>query len=106
MLGVVAGVPDVIAVRDGRTCALELKAPGGRLTDNQRATHSDDQGRCSVAVADNLDDALDLLEGWELLRGDDDVKLCLTMRLLLAAEIANGQGNMTSIASISSASQI
>jgi hypothetical protein len=86
---------------------LELKAPGGRLTDNQRATHSAMiRTGAQVVVADNLDDALDLLEGWELLRGDDDVKLCLTMRLLLAAEIANGQGNMTSIASISSASQI
>jgi hypothetical protein len=30
-LGVRAGVPDVIAVKDGRTYALELKPPGGRL---------------------------------------------------------------------------
>jgi hypothetical protein len=34
-LGVVAGVPDVIAIKDGRVFCLELKAEGGRATDNQ-----------------------------------------------------------------------
>jgi hypothetical protein len=69
-LGVTAGVPDVIAIKDGCTYALELKAPGGKLTDNQRATHSAMiRAGTQVAVADNLDDALDLLEGWRLLRG-------------------------------------
>jgi hypothetical protein len=69
-LGVVAGVPDVIAIRDGRTHALELKAPGGRLTDNQRATHNAMiKAGVQVAVAATLDDALDLLEGWKILRG-------------------------------------
>ena len=69
-LGVVAGVPDIIAIKDGRTHAVELKAPGGRLSDNQRATHSAMIGAgVQVAVADNLDDALALLEGWGLLRG-------------------------------------
>ena len=68
-LGVVAGVPDVIAIKDGRTFALELKTPGGRLSDNQRATHRAMlEAGVQVAVADNLDDALALLEGWELLR--------------------------------------
>jgi hypothetical protein len=77
-LGVVAGVPDVIAIRDGRTYALELKAPGGKLTENQRATHSAmTRAGAQVAVADNLDDALDLL-GLGVTTGDDDVKLCLT----------------------------
>jgi hypothetical protein len=33
--GVKAGVPDIIAIRDGRAFALELKAPGGRLTPAQ-----------------------------------------------------------------------
>jgi hypothetical protein len=46
-LGVVAGVSDVIVIRDGRTYALELKAEGGRLSDSQRATHAaHDRGRC------------------------------------------------------------
>ena len=34
-LGVVAGVPDVIAIHNGRVFAMELKAPGGRATDKQ-----------------------------------------------------------------------
>jgi hypothetical protein len=69
-LGVVAGVPDIIAIKDGRTYALELKAPGGRLTDNQLATHNNlTRAGVHVAVADNLDDALRLLEGWGMLRG-------------------------------------
>jgi VRR-NUC domain len=69
-LGVVAGVPDIIAVRSGQMYCLELKAPGGKLTDNQRATHSAMiTAGAQVATADNLDDALALLEGWGLLRG-------------------------------------
>ena len=64
-LGVVAGVPDIIAVRSGQMYCLELKAPGGKLTDNQRATHSAMiTAGAQVATADNLDDALALLEGW------------------------------------------
>jgi hypothetical protein len=38
-LGVVAGVPDIIAIKDGRTYALELKAPSGKLSGSQRAAH-------------------------------------------------------------------
>jgi hypothetical protein len=68
-LGVVAGVPDIIAVRSGQMYCLELKAPGGKLTDNQRATHSAMiTAGAQVATADNLDDALALLEGWGLCR--------------------------------------
>ena len=37
-LGVVAGVPDVIAIHNGRVFALELKSEGGRATDKQLAT--------------------------------------------------------------------
>jgi hypothetical protein len=69
-LGVVAGVPDVIAVRDGRIYALELKAPNGRLSESQRATHSVMlKAGVQVAVAYNLDDALRQLEAWKILRG-------------------------------------
>jgi hypothetical protein len=69
-LGVTAGVPDVLAIKDGRTFAIELKAPGGRLTGNQRATLSAMlKAGVQVAVADSLDAALALLEGWGLLRG-------------------------------------
>ena len=34
-LGVTSGVPDVIAVKDGRCYALELKPEGGKLTEAQ-----------------------------------------------------------------------
>jgi hypothetical protein len=34
-LGVTAGVRDIIAIRGGHTYALELKGPGGRLSENQ-----------------------------------------------------------------------
>jgi hypothetical protein len=54
-LGVRAGVPDVIAVKDGRTYALEIKPPGGRLTAVQNAAH--------------VNAALAQLEQWGLLRG-------------------------------------
>src|SRR5262249_53493032 len=41
-----------------------------RLSESQRATHSAmTRSGVQIAVADNLDDALALLEGWGLLRG-------------------------------------
>jgi hypothetical protein len=69
-LGVTAGVPDVIAVKGGRMFALELKAPGGRLTDTQKTVHDALRAAgASVAVADNIDAALGQLQDWQLLRG-------------------------------------
>lgn len=37
-LGVRGGVPDVIAIKGGRTYGLELKVPGGRVSDVQAET--------------------------------------------------------------------
>ncbi len=37
-LGVVAGVPDIIAIREGHTFALELKADGGKPSAKQIET--------------------------------------------------------------------
>jgi hypothetical protein len=69
-LGVRAGVPDVMAVKDGRTYALELKRPGGRLTAAQNAAHAalQDAG-ATVVTSYSLDDAISMLEEWGLLRG-------------------------------------
>jgi hypothetical protein len=69
-LGVVAGVPDVILVCDGRVYALELKAAGGRLSGAQRQVHDAlrDAG-AEVAMAAGLDEALARLGDWGLLRG-------------------------------------
>jgi hypothetical protein len=69
-LGVVAGTPDVIAVKDGQTYALELKAKGGKLSPSQRWAHAAlRQAGAEVAVATGLDDALAWLEAQGLLRG-------------------------------------
>jgi hypothetical protein len=68
--GVLSGVPDVIAVKNGCTYALELKPPGGRLTQAQSAAHAAlrDAGAV-VATTFCLDDAITVLEHWGLLRG-------------------------------------
>jgi len=68
--GVVPGVPDVILIHDGRTYGLEIKAPGGRISENQIAAHSAmTQAGAYVCVAEGLDRAIAALEAWGLLRG-------------------------------------
>lgn len=67
--GVVAGVPDIIAIKGGHTYALELKAGRGKPTDDQRmAMWQMEQAGATVAVATGLDAALSQLEAWGLLR--------------------------------------
>jgi hypothetical protein len=69
-LGVRAGVPDLIAVKDGRTYALEIKRPGGRLTAVQNAAHAALRAAgAEVAVAYGIDAAIAVCEDWGLLRG-------------------------------------
>ena len=69
-LGVVAGVPDVIAIRDGRVFALELKAESGRATDAQLACIAAlREAGAFTCIAEGLDRALACLESWGLLRG-------------------------------------
>jgi hypothetical protein len=68
-LGVRPGVPDVIAVRDGRTYALEIKSRG-RLTAAQSAAHAALRAAgATVVTSYSLDDAVAQLERWGLLRG-------------------------------------
>jgi hypothetical protein len=68
--GVVRGVPDIVAVRGGHLYGLELKAPGGRLSPAQRDAHAAlAAAGATVAVAVGLDQALDVMEGWGLLKG-------------------------------------
>lgn len=72
-LGVVAGVPDVIAIRDGRVYALELKAAHGRVSAKQFETRiAMEAAGAQVAVAVGLDAAVAQLERWGLLRGSHD----------------------------------
>jgi hypothetical protein len=69
-LGVVAGVPDIIAIKDGRVFAMELKAKGGRTTDKQLACIAAlREAGAFTCIAEGLDRALACLEAWRLLRG-------------------------------------
>jgi hypothetical protein len=69
-LGVKAGVPDVIAVYQGRVYGLELKAEGGIATRKQRETIAAmEAAGASCCIAEGLDRALAWLETWGLLRG-------------------------------------
>jgi hypothetical protein len=69
-LGVCAGVSDLLFWHDGKSYALELKAPGGRATDAQLQFLSEmENAGAFVCVAEGLDRALAALESWQLLRG-------------------------------------
>jgi hypothetical protein len=69
-LGVRPGVPDVIAIKDGLAFALELKSAQGRVSEAQAKTIEQiKQAGAIVGVAHGLDEALALLEAWQLLRG-------------------------------------
>ena len=69
-LGVVAGVPDVIAIHNGRVFAMEIKAEGGRATEKQLACIAAlREAGAFTCIAEGLDRALDVLESWGILRG-------------------------------------
>jgi hypothetical protein len=69
-LGVRAGVPDVIAIHQGRVYGLELKADGGRPTPKQlEAVAQMEAAGAYCCIAHGLDRALATLEQWGLLRG-------------------------------------
>ena len=68
-MGVIAGVPDVIASQ-GRCDALELKAPGRQATDRQLATIAAlEAAGAFTAVCEGFERALACLEAWGFLRG-------------------------------------
>jgi hypothetical protein len=49
----------------GKTYALELKAPGGRVTPIQLAAHDELRpAGAEVAIAVGIDEALEVLERW------------------------------------------
>jgi hypothetical protein len=69
-MGVVAGVPDVIAIHEGRVYGLELKVEGGRATPKQQeAIAAMEAAGAFTAIAEGLGRALAVLEAWGLLRG-------------------------------------
>lgn len=68
-MGMTAGVPDLLILKAGQLHALELKAPGGRLTPSQRGIMQRmiDCGALA-AVAHSIDEALVTLEFWGILK--------------------------------------
>lgn len=68
-MGMTAGVPDLLILKDGSLYAIEFKAPGGRLTLSQRLVldRLRDCGAMAV-VAFSVDEALVTLEYWGILR--------------------------------------
>jgi hypothetical protein len=69
-LGVRAGVPDLIVIKDGQTYALEIKTEDGRASSAQmQAIEELRAAGAHAEVCHGLDRALAVLEGWGLLRG-------------------------------------
>ena len=60
-LGVVAGVPDVIAIHNGRAFAMEIKTVGGKPTSKQlEAIAAMEAAGAFTAIAEGLDRALEI----------------------------------------------
>lgn len=69
-LGWIAGLPDIMCIKDGKLYAIELKSLTGRLTSVQVSTISAMRNAgVEVSVAKNIDEALNVLEAWGMLRG-------------------------------------
>lgn len=66
-MGLKAGVPDILIIRDGWIFWIELKSPLGRLSPVQRDTHKTLllQG-CGVAICRTLDEVRTALRTWEI----------------------------------------
>ena len=68
-LGVTPGVPDLLILHQGKLHALELKSARGRLTTVQAETqHRMRVAGALAATAIGIDEALERLEAWGLLR--------------------------------------
>lgn len=70
-MGVVAGVPDVIILHNGRFFAMELKAEGGKPPTAAQMECVSRINSCggTAAICKGLDSALRTLEMWGILRG-------------------------------------
>ena len=68
-LGVTPGIPDLLILHQGKLHALELKSARGRLTTVQAQTqHHMRVAGALTATAIGIDEALERLEAWGLLR--------------------------------------
>jgi hypothetical protein len=69
-LGVVPGIPDIFLLYRSRLHGLELKAEGGRLSPAQVSAHDKlREAGAIIEVATGIDEAIDTLERWDMLRG-------------------------------------
>lgn len=69
--GLTAGVPDIIAVKDGKCFALELKKFNGKLSENQKAVIPKlEAAGATVGVTYGLNEALRWLESHGILVGE------------------------------------
>ena len=68
-LGLVAGVPDLIILKDGHCYGLELKTEKGKLSESQGKTiELMRTAGCTVGICYGLADALAWLEGQKLIK--------------------------------------
>lgn len=68
-MGVKAGVSDILLFHDHRLYCLEIKAQGGRASEEQLAFIADiDRAGAFTALATGLDACLATLEAWKLIR--------------------------------------
>jgi hypothetical protein len=69
-LGAIAGLPDVMILHQGKLYCVELKREGGKLSENQQQVLIRLREAGAAAThCHGLDQALRILEGWGLLRG-------------------------------------
>ena len=66
-MGLRSGVADLVFIKDSRAYFLEMKKPGGKQSENQKAFQLDAVrvGAC-YAIADSFDLAVKILQGWGL----------------------------------------
>jgi hypothetical protein len=68
--GVVSGVPDLCIITGGRAYFLELKRPGGKLSENQKSCHEKLRGAgATVMTAAGVDEAVSALQNMGILPG-------------------------------------
>jgi hypothetical protein len=69
LLGMMAGLPDLILIHQGRVFGLELKTPRGRVSPVQRACHARlIAAGAVIATVVGVDAAVAQLHQWGLLR--------------------------------------
>lgn len=68
-LGMVAGVPDLLIVYDGRALFIEVKRPGGRLSEAQGRVHALLwKAGAAVAVCSSVEDVEHVVREWGIRR--------------------------------------